>query len=31
MIVRGLRLGQIVKSFYDGEGIRAGIDSQVIL
>ena len=31
MMVRGLGLGQIVKSFYDGEGIRAGTDSKVIL
>ena len=25
--VMGLGLGQIVMSFYDGEGIRAGTDS----
>ena len=31
MTVRGLGLGQIVQSFYDSEGIRAGTDSSVNL
>ena len=31
MTVKGLGLGQIVQSFYDSEGIRAGTDSSVIL